>query len=135
MNSVAGNANLNVHSFLLALESWRAAKGHLPKKIYWQVDGGSENANKNVLAFCEYLVAKTPIEEIVLTRLPVGHTHEDIDGRFGKIWQHCRLQTILTPEEYKQKLKVNHIIFYIYIYKKMYIKYNVYYLYILGVLS
>ena len=107
MNSVAGNANLNMHSFLLALESWRAAKGHLPKKIYWQVDGGSENANKSVLALCEYLVAKTPIEEIVLTRLPVGHTHEDIDGRFGKIWQHCRLQTIFTPEEYKQKLQAS----------------------------
>ena len=35
----------------------------------------------------------------------VGHTHEDIDGRFGKIWAHCRLQTILTPEDYKRKLK------------------------------
>ena len=35
----------------------------------------------------------------------MGHTHEDIDGRFGKIWAHCRLQTILTPEVYKMKLK------------------------------
>jgi hypothetical protein len=76
MHSVPGNANLNMHSFMLALEDWRKDKGKFPKKVYWQVDGGSENANKDVLALCEYLVAKTPIEEIVLTRLPVGHTHE-----------------------------------------------------------
>lgn len=34
----------------------------------------------------EYLVAKKFCPLIVLTRLPVGHTHEDIDSRFGKIW-------------------------------------------------
>jgi hypothetical protein len=75
MNSVVGNANLNMHSFILALDAWRNEKGHFPKKIYWQIDGGSENANKSVLALCEYLVAKTPIEEIVLTRLPVHNLY------------------------------------------------------------
>jgi hypothetical protein len=49
-------------------------------------------------------VAETPIEEIVLSRLPVGHTHEDIDGRFGVIWNHCRLDCIYTPQEYRNKL-------------------------------
>jgi hypothetical protein len=51
-----------------------------PEKIYWQVDGGSENANKYCIAICELLVANTSIREILFTRLPVGHTHEDIDG-------------------------------------------------------
>ena len=50
-------------------------------------------------------MSKTPIEEIQLCRLPVGHTHEDIDGRFGVIWNHCRLDCIYTPQEYRDKLK------------------------------
>lgn len=83
---------MNLHTFYLTLEAWKKEKGHYPKKVYWQVDGGSENANKVTLAFCEYLVKETSIEEIYLTRLPVGHTHEDIDARFGTIWDFCRLR-------------------------------------------
>lgn len=38
---------------------------------------GSENANQFLLAICELLVSMNlGIEEILLTRLPVGHTHE-----------------------------------------------------------
>jgi hypothetical protein len=34
----------------------------------------------------------------------VGHTHEDIDGRFGKIWTSLRTLSILTPQQYKLAL-------------------------------
>jgi len=64
------------------LEEWISANDErYPKKVYWQIDGGPENSNKYILGLCDYLVASTPIEEIVLSRLPVGHTHEDIDAR------------------------------------------------------
>ena len=107
-HTVAGNSNLNIHTFLLQLEDWRESNdGRYPTKIYWQIDGGSENANKYVLAICEYLIAQTPIEEIYLTRLPVGHTHEDIDARFGTIWDHVRLLTINTPNDYKEQLRAS----------------------------
>jgi len=97
--SVSGNTNLNIHAFLLNLEDWRTEMGEglppeelpWPEKIYWQVDGGPENANKCILGFCEYLVAVTPIKQIVLSRLPVGHTHEDIDAKFGTIWTNIRV--------------------------------------------
>ena len=76
-HNVPNNANLTIHAFLLQLERWKERKGHYPQKIFWQIDGGSENANQFLLAICELLVAMNlGIEEILLTRLPVGHTHE-----------------------------------------------------------
>jgi hypothetical protein len=54
---------------------------YFPEVIYFQVDGGPENANVCVLAFCELLVALRMAGKVILTRLPVGHTHEDIDAR------------------------------------------------------
>ena len=92
MQSCLSGTNLALHTFYMNLENWVEEKGHYPRKVYWQVDGGPENANKETLAFCEYLVSQTPIEEIVLSRLPVGHTHEDIDAMFGTIWEYIRLR-------------------------------------------
>ena len=63
-----------------------------------QIDGGSENANQYVLAICELLIVRRVFNKILLTRLPVGHTHEDIDAHFGKIWVAARQTTIMTPE-------------------------------------
>ena len=89
--TVPGNSNLNIYTFLLQLEDWKKQKnGIFPETIFWQIDGGPENSNKAVLAFCEWLVANTPVQKLVLTRLPVGHTHEDIDARFGTIWKYIR---------------------------------------------
>lgn len=57
----------------------------LPKKIYAQIDGGSENTSRVVVAFFEHLIILGLCMVIVITRLPVGHTHEDIDSRFYNI--------------------------------------------------
>ena len=50
------------------------------------MDGGSENTARAVFMTIEHLVSRCFCPLIVLSRLPVGHTHEDIDSRFGKIW-------------------------------------------------
>ena len=55
-----------------------------------------------MIVWLELLVAKRLVTEIFFTRLPVGHTHEDIDGMFGHIWTWFRTQSCLTLEEYKQ---------------------------------
>ena len=57
-----------------------------------------------MMAIFEMIVAVGLTKKIHVTRLPVGHTHEDIDGRFGKIWTAIRSQSILTPQEYKSAL-------------------------------
>ena len=58
------------------------------------------NANRTIIAICELLVARGLVREVVLSRLPVGHTHEDIDGIFALIWRRMRDLSIITPQEY-----------------------------------
>ena len=81
----------------------------LGQTLFVQVDGASDNVNQTVLRFLAWLcqqgvcrtvsVCRTPLEElerssfhvlpvvgdlqVYLTRLPVGHTHEDVDQRFS----------------------------------------------------
>ena len=102
---VQSGSSLTIDCLQRNLDDWIEEKRKYPKKIYWQVDGAGDNANKIMLAYCEYLVSVTPIEEIVLSRLPVGHTHEDIDAHFGTIWETCRLLTISSVNEYAMCIK------------------------------
>jgi hypothetical protein len=104
-NNLANDANLNIHCLLMHLESRIKRFGCLPPTIYIQVDGGSENANKYMLAICELLVSRRLTKEIFFTRLPVGHTHEDIDAKFGMLWKKLRTSHVLTPQGYAEKLK------------------------------
>ena len=71
--------------------------------MWWccgQVDGGCENTAKAALAMCELLVARRLTRRVVLTRLLVGHTHEDIDAVFALIWECMKNMKVLTPELY-----------------------------------
>ena len=56
-------------------------------------------------AIAELLVAKGVINKIVITRLPVGHTHEDIDSKFAKIWMKLRTNHISTMNNYKELIE------------------------------
>ena len=49
----------------------------------FQVDGGSENTAKAALAICKLLVARRLTRQVILSRLLVKHTHEDIDAIFA----------------------------------------------------
>lgn len=72
----------------------------LPRKIYIQIDGASDNTAKAVFAGIEHLVAEGLCGAIEVWRLPVGHTHEDIDSRFGVIQQHIRSDSYYTFREF-----------------------------------
>ena len=104
-NNLTNDANLNIHCLLLQLESRIERYGKLPDTIFIQVDGGSENANKYILAMCELLVHRGMTREIYLTRLPVGHTHEDIDAKFALLWKRVRTEHVLSPQHYASILK------------------------------
>lgn len=77
--------------------------GKLPSTLYVQIDGGGENANVSTIGMCALLVARRVggLREVILTRLPRGHTHEDCDSQFGVIWRTMRKRSVLTPEDYK----------------------------------
>jgi hypothetical protein len=79
--NVAHDANLAIECMLQTLERRMDANdGRLPDTLYFEVDGGSENVNRWTYFISELLVARRLTKRIFITRLPVGHTHEDIDG-------------------------------------------------------
>ena len=77
----------------------------LPETLFYQIDGGSENVSEAVIGMREFLVARRVFKKIVLCRLPVGHTHEDIDAKFAKIWNCIRSKHVLTPQEYNAAIR------------------------------
>jgi hypothetical protein len=104
-HTIQNSANLQIHTMLLTLEEIRRKEGTLPIVFYYQIDGAVENVANVVIAACEYLVSRNIVSKIVLSRLIVGHTHEDIDAKFGTIWTYIRNQNVLTPQQYKVALE------------------------------
>lgn len=99
------NGNLAVFCWLDSLERTLKEDGTLPDTIYYQVDGGPDAINVLVLCIAELLVAKGLCKRVVVTRLPVGHTHEDIDSLFAKIWKKLRQMHVITPQQYSTLAK------------------------------
>ena len=96
---VAHDSNLSItclHRTLMKL----FRKGGVPKVLYLQVDGGSENKNQWMMSYLSLLVEVKLFRKIKMCFLPVGHTHEDIDQVNGPPshishdkphLQHCQL--------------------------------------------
>jgi hypothetical protein len=82
-HNLRNDSQVAIHVLLLQLERYYHRHKSFPKVFYHQIDGGPENANQYLLATCELLVALGLVEKVILTRLPVGHTHEDIDARLN----------------------------------------------------
>ena len=92
-----------IHVVLLDLCDRFERDGELPPIVYLRSDGGSENNNRTLLAICELLVSRRLVKGAVFfERLPVGHTHEDIDGIFSRIWTRMRDIGVITPQDYKR---------------------------------
>jgi hypothetical protein len=104
-NTIINGSNLQIHTMLLTLERIKELEGAIPPVFYYQIDGGSENIAKAVIAACEAIVCMNIVNKVVLTRLIVGHTHEDIDSKFGVVWTYIRNKTLLTPQAYEKALK------------------------------
>ena len=105
-NTVHKGANLTIHIIDAVIEEWVRKHGYYPTKIYVQVDGGCENANQFVLHHLEHLVSKRIAREIWYTRLPTGHTHDDIDACFGIISKYfTSFNVIDTFAEFKKGIE------------------------------
>ena len=101
-NNVKKGANLTIHIILNELDKWVKRNGCYPEEVFFQADGGSENANKTVLAFLEFIVAKRLTQRAVFTRLPKGHTHNDIDGGFGVLSEAMATEVIPTLDQFDE---------------------------------
>lgn len=104
-NNIRKGGDLTCHTFLCELDKWKKSHNNkFPEELFIQIDGGSENANETVIALCEYLVAKRIIRSITLSRLPTGHTHEDIDACFAHVWRGMRQKTVHTVDDYAKEI-------------------------------
>jgi hypothetical protein len=103
-HNVNNCANVAMYCFLHELEKYRQKEGKLPDTLYHQIDGGSENTAKAWFGLCELLVARRLCKRFVLTRLPVGHTHEDIDSKFGILWRKIRNKHVYSPLQYRNRI-------------------------------
>ena len=90
-HTISNGMNVQIHSFLHTLEYIIETEGKLPDVVYYQIDGGSENVAKVVLVICELIISQGLTKKLVLTRLLVGHTHLDLDGKFGHLWISLRV--------------------------------------------
>lgn len=104
-NNVSKSADVTIYCILRKLEDFFERHGYYPEKLYIQADGGSENANKYLLAMLELLVVKRVCRDIYFTRLPVGHTHEDIDAAFAVIWSCFGSEPCETLQGYKTRIE------------------------------
>ena len=100
--NIGGGSNLAIHVILLDLLDRYKRDGFLPSTLYLRGDGGSENNNKTLLGICELMVIRGLIKTVYFERLPVGHTHEDIDGVFSRIWTKMRDVGVITPQDYRR---------------------------------
>lgn len=99
--NVSTGASYTIHCIFAEMRKLYIKNNRKPlKKIYIEIDGASDNTAKAVIAACEHLVFKKFCPYVVLARLPVGHTHEDIDSRFGRIWTRLRTKHVCTFEEF-----------------------------------
>ena len=104
-HNLTNGSNVAIHAFLCELEKTIRDEGKLPDTVFYQIDGGSENTAKCWFALCELLIARRLCKKIVLTRLMVGHTHEDIDAKFGNLWTFIRNKFVYTPQQYELFIK------------------------------
>ena len=99
---VKHDSNLNLtclHDTIMALLE---QEGELPRTLYLQVDGGSENKNQWMLSYLSLLVEVGLFDKIKMSFLPVGHTHEDIDQAFSRISVYLNKHDCLTYDEFLQ---------------------------------
>lgn len=101
-HNIQNSSNLSIHCLLLSLEKTIQKEGKIPDVLYYQIDGGPENVAKSVLGIGELIVIRGLSKKVVFTRLPVGHTHEDIDSKFALIWKRVRNNFVLSPIQYAE---------------------------------
>jgi hypothetical protein len=103
---VASGTNLAIevllHEIEKRMEFCKLNNISMPDVLFLQIDGGPENTAKAFYAMLDQLVKLGVFRKIEVCRLPVGHTHEDIDALFGVLWRASRHKTLITPQDWQR---------------------------------
>ncbi len=91
-----------VHRFL----SERVNQSTLPRTFYIQVDNCTkENKNRFLFSYIESLIHWNIFDQVEVSFLPVGHTHEDIDQTFSRTSDRLRCNNAITLRDLHHELK------------------------------
>jgi hypothetical protein len=84
-NVKQGN-NVTIDCLHYALVHQLQQEGVTPETLYTQLDNTTKQCkSRYFLGYCAYLVHLGVVKDVVISFLPVGHTHEDIDQLFSRI--------------------------------------------------
>ena len=100
-----------LHRSLCALQDHIPKGKCIPRKLSITSDGGSENWNKTFFSYLCYLTKCGLFDDIRFQRLPVGHSHTDLDGLWGVVSRYLHGSNggpgvpCYTPEEFVEAVK------------------------------
>ena len=99
------DSNKTITIIFDVLQNIQNSIGKLPRKLMVQTDNCSKDLkNMYVLAFYFLLVEMGVFESVLVSHMPPGHTHNDVDFCFGLIAQQLKKLDIPTFEDLKRKL-------------------------------
>jgi hypothetical protein len=105
-DNLKGDANMNIEGIRRTLLKHLEGGRRMPRILYVQADNASDNKNFAMIAFLAVLVFHDYVEEVQLSFLLVGHTHEDIDQFFSVLTKHLvNLKVVKTPQAFQTEIE------------------------------
>ena len=104
-NFKQGN-NVTIQAIHSSLADQLARDGSLPSTLYLQLDNTSKQCKgRFLLGFLGYLIFLGVFTNIVVSFLPVGHTHEDIDQIFSRLSVYLACHDAFNMEELHEAIQ------------------------------
>ena len=82
--------DFNCTCYLFGLQAVHDQHGWLPRHISEYFDGGDENVSLTAFGFWATLIQAGVIGTVLLSRMPVGHTHNACGGEISHVSRHTK---------------------------------------------
>lgn len=106
LKNCKSGTNITIEVIHRVLVSILDAEGKLPDKLFIQLDNTTRQCKSRfVLGYLSYLVECGVFKKVVVSFLPKGHTHEDIDQMFSRFSLRMRKSTVWSREDMGAVLK------------------------------
>ena len=103
---VAQGHNVTIQALWDTLVHIKKKQGWLPPVLYLQLDNTTKSCKgKWLCAFLALLLRHRAFKKILISFLPVGHTHEDIDQFFGCLSRHLRMYDAHSRKAFAKRVK------------------------------
>lgn len=104
--NIKHGSNLTIEVLFRVLIDTLEREQKLPPVLYLQLDNTTKQCkSRYILGFLALLVHFGVFEKVVLSFLPVGHTHEDIDQIFSRLAVYLRKHNVRNQFELLEALK------------------------------